>query len=54
MHPEIIIERVTGDGRKSDLIAPLWTCDKKSVINGIDNEFRRRNSFQGKKYKSSL
>ena len=54
MHPEIIIERVTGDGRKSELIAPLWTCDKKSVINGIDNEFRRRNSFQGKKYKSSL
>lgn len=54
MHPEIIIERVTGDGKKSELIAPLWTCDKKSIINGIDNEFRRRNSYQGEKYKSDL
>jgi radical SAM protein (TIGR01212 family) len=49
MHPDIIIERVTGDGDRKNLIAPLWTGDKKSVINGIDKELRRRNSVQGQK-----
>ena len=39
---ETVIERLTGDGRKSDLIAPLWSCDKKSVLNGIDKELARR------------
>lgn len=49
MPDDIIIERVTGDGNKKTLIAPLWTCDKKSVMNGIDKELKNRNSFQGKK-----
>ena len=46
--PDIVIERVTGDGNKETLIAPLWTCDKRSVLNGIDKELKRRDSFQGK------
>lgn len=53
MPPSTIIERVTGDGSRETLIAPLWTTDKKSVMNGIDNEFRRRDSYQGIKNKSS-
>lgn len=44
----IVIQRLTGDGRQSDLIAPKWTADKKKVLNGIDQEFVRRNSWQGK------
>ena len=48
MHPDTIIERVTGDGNKNTLIAPLWTANKKSVMNGIDKELIRRNSYQGK------
>lgn len=47
MSPDIVIERVTGDGSKDTLIAPLWTCDKRSVLNGIDKELKRRNTFQG-------
>ncbi len=50
LHPETIIERLTGDGDRETLIAPLWSRDKKAVLNGIDKELRRRNSIQGCKY----
>lgn len=45
--PDIVIERVTGDGDKKTLVAPLWTCDKRSVLNGIDKELARRKTYQG-------
>lgn len=48
--PETVIERITGDGDKRYLIAPLWSMDKISVLGGIDKEMARRNTFQGKKY----
>ena len=31
--PEIIVHRITGDGAKKDLIAPMWSADKKRVLN---------------------
>lgn len=49
--PETVIERLTGDGVESDLIAPLWSKKKLVVMNEIDKEFVRRNSMQGSKYK---
>lgn len=45
---DIIIERVTGDGMASDLIAPLWTVKKTVTANEIDKELVRRDSWQGK------
>lgn len=45
---ETVIHRLTGDGSKADLIAPLWICDKRAVLNGIQKEMRRRDSYQGK------
>lgn len=33
----IVIHRLTGDGAKKDLLAPLWSADKKKVINAINN-----------------
>lgn len=50
MPPETVIERITGDGAKSELIAPRWTLDKKRVMNSIDLEFARRGSFQGDRF----
>lgn len=44
---EVIIERLTGDGAGDILIAPLWSRDKRAVLNGIDKELRRRGSIQG-------
>ncbi len=48
--PETVVSRVTGDGDKRTLIAPLWSTDKRRVLNGIDMELRRRNTYQGIKY----
>lgn len=47
LHPDTLIERLTGDGDRETLVAPLWSRDKKSVLNGIDKELRRRNTVQG-------
>lgn len=44
---DIVIERVTGDGVKDDLIAPLWSIKKTVVTNEIDKELVKRGSFQG-------
>lgn len=45
---DVIIQRVTGDGNRDTLIAPLWTLKKFVVMNEIDKEFVRRDSWQGK------
>lgn len=46
--PETVIARLTGDGDRRTLIAPLWSLNKRSVLNGIDKELARRDSWQGK------
>lgn len=45
--PEITIHRVNGDPLEKGLIAPLWSLDKRSILNGIQKEFKCRGSFQG-------
>lgn len=47
MPKDTVIERVTGDGVKDDLIAPLWSTKKTVVTNEIDKEFAKRNTYQG-------
>jgi len=47
---ETIIQRLTGDGGKETLIGPLWSLKKFVVLNEIDKEMMRRNTFQGKKF----
>ncbi|WP_304942414.1 TIGR01212 family radical SAM protein [Vallitalea guaymasensis] len=47
--PEIVIHRITGDGPKNLLIEPLWSGNKKVVLNTILKEFKNRNTWQGKK-----
>lgn len=44
------IGRLTGDGDRRTLLAPLWTRDKRSVLNGIDKELAARESWQGIRY----
>ena len=45
--PEVVIHRMTGDGAKKSLVAPLWSADKKKVLNMINSAFRRDNIIQG-------
>ena len=42
-----VIERITGDGSKENLIAPKWSIDKISVLGAIDKEMAQRNTHQG-------
>ena len=49
LRPEIIIHRITGDPVKEDLIEPAWLLKKFCVLNDIDKEMVKRNSYQGKK-----
>lgn len=46
--PEIIIHRLTGDAPANSLIGPMWSLKKWEVLNAIDKELERRNSYQGK------
>ena len=46
----LIIHRITGDPNPNDLIEPTWLIKKFGVLNEIDKEMVRRDSYQGKKY----
>ncbi len=50
LSPRTVIQRLTGDGKAEDLIGPMWSLKKLVVMNEIDKELRRRNSWQGKFY----
>ena len=44
----VVVHRLTGDGDKKLLVAPLWSADKKRVLNTINRKFSERNVVQGK------
>lgn len=46
--PEIVIHRLTGDAPFETIIGPMWSLKKWEVLNAIDAEMKRRNSYQGK------
>ncbi len=46
----VVIHRITGDGAKKNLIAPLWSANKKKVLNYIIKCFNERNLQQGDLY----
>ncbi len=45
----IVINRITGDPVKEDLIEPVWLLKKFVVLNDIDKEMKKRNTYQGVK-----
>ncbi|MFI2856405.1 TIGR01212 family radical SAM protein [Paenibacillus sp. JSM ZJ436] len=49
--PEMIVHRLTGDAPRDLLIGPMWSRRKWEVLNGIDAELKRRNTWQGKLWK---
>ncbi|WP_456277927.1 TIGR01212 family radical SAM protein [Bacillus sp. AK128] len=52
--PEMIIHRITGDGPPDLMIGPMWSLNKWTVLNSIENELKRRDSYQGKFYRKEL
>ena len=53
LRPEIVINRITGDPKKEDLIEPNWLIKKFCVLNDIDKEMKKRNIYQGDKIKET-
>lgn len=51
LNENIVINRITGDPVKEDLIAPEWLLKKFVVLNEIDKEMVRRDTYQGRKLK---
>ena len=45
-----VVHRMTGDGDKKTLIAPLWTANKRRVLNAIYAEFKRSDITQGRRH----
>ena len=53
LRPDIVIHRITGDPKVEDLIEPTWLIKKFVVLNDIDKELKRRDTYQGKLYKKT-
>ena len=51
LSPDIVIHRLTGDGPKDLLIAPLWSSKKRTVLNALHHECKIRRAYQGRLYK---
>lgn len=47
---DMVIHRITGDGPKNLLIAPLWSADKKNTLNYINRYMKNNNITQGRNY----
>jgi len=50
LKPEVIIERLTGDPVKDDLIEPSWVLNKTTILNDIDKKMRKIDCYQGDNY----
>jgi radical SAM superfamily enzyme len=50
LDPRILIHRLTGDGGRDNLVAPLWSLKKFEILNLIDAEMERRGTRQGVRF----
>ncbi len=49
--PEVTLHRITGDAPYGMLVAPEWAADKRSILNGVNKELKKRGSIQGCRYR---
>lgn len=50
LRPDIVIHRLTGDGPRSLLVAPMWSTDKRKVLNQIQAHLKKNDIWQGKEF----
>lgn len=50
LRPDLVIHRITGDGPKKLLIAPVWSSSKRTVLNTLHKKMKEQNNWQGKLY----
>lgn len=54
LRPDMVVQRLTGDPIRSELIAPLWAMDKPKNLRLIHEALERRDTWQGKLYEKSI
>lgn len=54
LRPDLVIHRLTGDGPKDLLIAPLWSQAKRSVLNDLHHRMKTEQIFQGMNYENTI
>lgn len=52
LSPDIVIHRVTGDGPKNLLLAPLWSLNKRNVLNTLHRTLKANGAYQGKLFEN--
>jgi radical SAM protein (TIGR01212 family) len=52
--PEMVIMRLLGDAPRATLVAPAWSVHKQPVLQRIGQELERRNTYQGRRYRSDI
>lgn len=50
LSPDIVVHRLTGDGPRDLLLAPLWSLQKRSILNELHHTMKLRASYQGRLY----
>jgi radical SAM protein (TIGR01212 family) len=48
--PSMVVERISGEAPGSYFVGPEWCLDKPAVLQAVQDEFARRDSWQGKKF----
>lgn len=51
INPKVVIHRLTGDAPSDIFVGPIWSKKKVIVLNNIDKELKKRDTYQGRKYK---
>ncbi|MGE5371054.1 MAG: TIGR01212 family radical SAM protein [Solirubrobacterales bacterium] len=51
--PDMVIQRLTGDGPRQTLLGPDWSLDKGWILNELDRRLRQRNTWQGRRYQGN-
>lgn len=54
LHPKIVIHRLTGDGKKEDVLAPSWIFNKRHVLNHINKRLNTMEIMQGDQVKTMV
>ncbi len=52
LRPDIVIHRLTGDGPRALLLAPVWSADKRHVLNQMHAYLKQNDIWQGKEFKN--
>ena len=50
LRPEVVIQRLTGDPVKEELVTPDWLLNKTTILNDIDKLMRKLDTYQGAQY----